>query len=384
MLSLQQNNNRLKLMKRTLLTLSLLAVAALTQVLKAQNQQYMSFQEINQKWKTQEIKLPRNVSSPSVTQLVRAFNEVWRTEPGDMVVLKTDNPKKFKKMNSGIDAVYSVEQSASGNFLWSIGVGDAPWMEARTWIRSNGHRFFALNISAPDASESVMAFYDFNPDNSMLVPDTGIADGLVPETEVGRMSMKLNEESDEVIVNEHIPGWNSVLGTVYTWDGMNLKRGGTTFTGYTDMIAQYKEDAGELPNDFTKFALVDIDSDGIPELWLRTEDEDGAFFCMGGDAPQLIATENWKIKGNICQHGVLVAGSAGTGAFYAHYVLLENSRVVDNIHYNATLDINTDEMRVEYSRGDKEISVEEGEKVTAKLGEAREVEPVWHQLNIEY
>ena len=108
------------------------------------------------------------------------------------------------------------------------------------------------------------------------------------------------------------------------------------------------------------------------------------FFCMGGDAPQLIATENWKIKGNICQHGVLVAGSAGTGAFYAHYVLLENSRVVDNIHYNATLDINTDEMRVEYSRGDKDISVEEGEKVTAKLGEAREVEPVWHQLNIEY
>ena len=138
-----------------------------------------------------------------------------------------------------------------------------------------------------------------------------------------------------------------------------------------------------MPNDFTKFALVDIDSDGIPELWLRTEDEDGAFFCMGGDAPQLIATENWKIKGNICQHGVLVAGSAGTGAFYAHYVLLENSRVVDNIHYNATLDINTDDMRVEYSRGDKEISIEEGEKVTARLGEAREVEPVWHQLNIE-
>ena len=132
------------------------------------------------------------------------------------------------------------------------------------------------------------------------------------------------------------------------------------------------------------FEKSKLDSDGIPELWLRTEDEDGAFFCMGGDAPQLIATENWKIKGNICQHGVLVAGSAGTGAFYAHYVLLENSRVVDNIHYNATLDINTDEMRVEYSRGDKEISVEEGEKVTARLGEAREVEPVWHQLNIEY
>ena len=31
-----------------------------------------------------------------------------------------------------------------------------------------------------------------------------------------------------------------------------------------------------------------------------------------------------------------------------------------------------------------DFSVEEGEKVTAKLGEAREVEPVWHQLNIEY
>ncbi len=369
-------------MKRTIITLSFLAIAAFTQVALAQKKvQYATFEQINQKWKTQEISLPKNVSSPSVTQLVRAFNEVWRTEPGDMVVLKTDNPKKFKKLNSGIDAVSYVNQNASGNFLESIGVGEAPWMEARTWIRSNGHRFFAVNLGMPDSQETVMAFYDFNPDNSTLVPDTGIADGLVPETEVGRMSMKLPEEGDEVIVNEHIPGWNSVLGTVYTWDGMHLKRGGTTFTGFTDMIAQYKEDVGEMPNDFTKFALVDIDDDGTPELWLRTEDNyDGAYFCMGNGTPQLITSENWKIKGSICEHGVLVAGSAGTGSFYAHYVLLENSRVVDSIYYNSEYNIATEDMKVTYSRGDNPISIEEGEKATAKLGKAKDVEPLWHSL----
>lgn len=373
-------------MKRITVTLTLFVATVCFQVLYAQKTpQYMSFSDINAKWKTQEITLPKNVSSPSVTQLVRAFNGVWRTEPGDMVVLKNDNPKKFNKMNSGIDAVYSVNSNQAGNYLSSIGVGDAPWMEARTWIRSNGHRFFALNISAPDASESVIVFYDFNPDNSKLVPDVELAESIVPETEVGRMSMKLPEEGDEVIINEHIPGWNSVLGTVYTWDGMNLKRGGTSFTGFTDMIDQYKEDVGEMPNDFTKFALVDIDMDGTPELWLRTDDDnDGAFFCMGSGNPKLITTENWKIKGNICEHGVLVAGSAGTGAFYAQYVLLQNSDVADRIYYNASYNMRTEDMDVEYTRAnDVKMTIQEGEKATAKLGNVREVEPVWHSLYFE-
>lgn len=370
-------------MKRIAVTLTLFVATVCLQVLYAQsNPQYMSFSDINAKWKTQEIALPKNVSAPTVTQLVRAFNEVWRTEPGDMALLKNDNPKKFNKMNSGIDAVSYVNISKSGNFLESIGVGEAPWMEARTWIRSNGHRFFAVNISAPDAAESVMAFYDFSPDNSKLVPEVEFAESIVPETEVGYMSMKLSEEGDEVIVNEHIGGWNNVLGTTYTWDGMNLVRGGTAFSGYSDMIDLYKEDVGEMPFDFTKFALIDIDMDGIPELWLRNEDDtDGAFYCMGAGNPKLITTENWKIKGNITNHGVIVAGSAGTGAFYANYVLLQNSDVVDRIYYNASFNMETEGLDVEYSReGDKPLTIEEGEKATAKLGDVREVNPIWHKL----
>ena len=370
-------------MKRITVTLTLFVATVCFQVLYAQNTpQYMSFSDINAKWKTQEIALPKNVSAPSVTQLVRAFNEVWRTEPGDMVVLKNDNPKKFKKMNSGIDAVFAVDANAAGNYLTSIGVGDAPWMEARTWIRSNGHRFFALNISEPGNTESVMAFYDFNPDNSRLVPETELAESIKPETEVGYLSMKLYEESDEVIINEHIGGWNTVLGTTYTWDGMNLVRGGTAFTGYADMIDLYKEDVGEMYFDFTKFALVDIDMDGIPELWLHNEDDtEGAFYCMGAGNPKLITTENWKIKGNITNHGVIVAGSAGTGSFYAQYVLLQNSDIADRIYYNASFNMETEDLDVVYSReNETPLTIEEGEKATAKLGDVREVNPIWHKL----
>lgn len=370
-------------MKRIAVTLTLFVATVCFQVLYAQNKpQYMSFSDINAKWKTQEIALPKNVSAPTVTQLVRAFNEVWRTEPGDMAILKSDNPKKFNKMNSGIDAVSYVNINKSGDFLESIGVGEAPWMEARTWIRSNGHRFFAINISEPGATESVMAFYDFNPDNSRLVPEEAIAENMKPETELGYLSMKLYEESDEVIVNEHIPGWNTVLGTTYTWDGMNLVRGGTAFAGFSDMIEQYKEDVGEMPNDFTKFALIDIDGDGIPELWLRDEqDLIGAFYCMGSGTAKLFMTEDWKLKGNITDNGVMVAGSAGTGAYYARYVLLKNSTVADDVNYMASFNLETEKMIPEYYRGDQQISIEEGEKATAKLGDVREVTPLWHSLS---
>lgn len=372
-------------MKRYFITLSLIALTSLTCMVLAQNpSQYPSLTDISNNWKNKELSLPKNVSTPSVTQLVRAFNDAWRTEPGDMVALKSDNPNKYKKLNSGVDAVFVVEQSPSGNYLQSVGVGEAPWMEARTWIRSNGHRFFAVNISNCDGTESVMAFYDFNPDNGMLVPDEALAAKLVPQTAEGTLMMKLPEEGDEVVVNEHIPGWQNVLGSYYTWDGMNLVRGGSVFTGFTDIMSQYREEVGSVVADFTKFALIDIDGDGTPELWLRTEDDnEGAFFCMGGGKPKLITTETWKIKGNICEHGVLVAGSAGTGAFYANYVLLENSRVVDNIYYNAEYNIFTEDMDVSYSRGETPISIAEGEAATARLGKAREVEPVWYRLSVE-
>ncbi|MDD7319006.1 MAG: hypothetical protein SOZ80_08455 [Prevotella sp.] len=370
-------------MKRVVVMLSLMAMAMFAQSAFAQNgSDIMSLKEINEKWKNQEIALPRNVTSPTVTDLVRAFNGVWQTLPGEMVVLNNDTPKKFDKVNRDTGYDYTVEKRRSGMFLQTYGSPETPWLEARMWIRSNGHYFFALNICGGEGSPSVMAFYDFDPNRSTLVPETRLLEHMLPISEGGCQSMKLPEEGGEVIINEHVKGWAPVLCSMFSWDGMNLVPEGNTLTEFGSMLSQYKEEEGGEIGDLTKFALIDIDGDGIMELWLRSGDEqaEGVLFAMGDGMPKLITSEDWKIKAAFARHGVIVSGSAGTGVFHAKYVLLRNSSITDAITYTSSYNITTEKLNVEYYRGANKISIKEGESVSKQVGDVREITPVWRKL----
>ena len=77
-----------------------------------------------------------------------------------------------------------------------------------------------------------------------------------------------------------------------------------------------------------EYGLVDFDGDGIKELWVREViAENGAFFCRGGDKLEIIATTWFKsfvtVNGNV----VCASGSAGTGAFFTSYFVIENSSI---------------------------------------------------------
>ncbi len=74
------------------------------------------------------------------------------------------------------------------------------------------------------------------------------------------------------------------------------------------------------------YAYIDIDSDGIEELYIRDEAADcGWLLCCGADSIQFIASENYKLHFSKLGNIVMLSGSAGTGCFYTKYFQIENS-----------------------------------------------------------
>ena len=129
-----------------------------------------------------------------------------------------------------------------------------------------------------------------------------------------------------------------------------------------EMIQTYRAEAmSDIVKDPTKYALIDIDRDGTPEIWLRNDnDEDGAIFTIGGNEIALIGAEDYKFRLSVSKGAVMTSGSAGTGAFYSAITLIEGSKMVKQIVRLDEYNMETEEMVPTYSIGDKEISEVEG------------------------
>ena len=137
-----------------------------------------------------------------------------------------------------------------------------------------------------------------------------------------------------------------------------------------------EEDLDDEHLTLTKYAFIDIDEDGIDEVWVRTEeDEDGAIFCFDDEGePVLIITEAEGKRPSIAKGWVGIGYPAGGPSYYNHYVILKNSRIVCEF---TDLQVYEDH---EYYLGDKEISAAEAKKIKKNIkGEGSLLTPEWHQ-----
>lgn len=74
------------------------------------------------------------------------------------------------------------------------------------------------------------------------------------------------------------------------------------------------------------YIYIDIDKDGVDELYIRDEASDsGWLFCCGADSIQFVASENYKLHFSQLGNIIMLSGSAGTGTFYSAYYEIENS-----------------------------------------------------------
>lgn len=144
---------------------------------------------------------------------------------------------------------------------------------------------------------------------------------------------------------------------------------------FQDMYEE--DDLDDIHEELTKYAFIDIDGDGVNEVWLRSEnDEDGAIFCFDDKGePVLIITETEGKRPSIAKGWVGIGYPAGGPTYFNQYVILKNSRIL----YNFT-DLQIEESH-EYYCGDKEITKAEAKKIKAHIkGEGNlPTDLEWHQ-----
>ena len=153
------------------------------------------------------------------------------------------------------------------------------------------------------------------------------------------------------------------------------------FAAMQEMYEESDEDHGWKP--LCKWQYVDLDGDGIQEIWMcDAAGEYGAFFAFSDDYLALIGIETDRFpaytreprdgKGYFCK-----SGSAGGPSYYTEIVTLQGSRVVERFNQ---LQVYED---VEASLNGKDLGADEAEAYMKALPEGKELEPgEWNLLDL--
>jgi hypothetical protein len=137
-----------------------------------------------------------------------------------------------------------------------------------------------------------------------------------------------------------------------------------------------EDDLDDIHYPLTKYAFIDIDEDGIKEVWVRTEnDEDGAIFGFDEEGfPQLIITESEGKRPSIGKGWVGIGYPAGGPSYFNHYVIVTNSTKETQL-----TDFQVYENH-EYYQGDTEITEAEAKELMKRIkGEGLALNPEWHK-----
>ena len=138
-----------------------------------------------------------------------------------------------------------------------------------------------------------------------------------------------------------------------------------------------EEDLDDIHYPLTKYAFIDIDEDGVNEVWVRTEnDEDGAIFGFDEEGePQLIITESEGKRPSIGKGWVGIGYPAGGPSYFNHYVTVRNST-----KWQSLSDFQVED-RHEYYCGDREINEAEAKEIKKNIkGEGKVLKPKWIKM----
>lgn len=153
------------------------------------------------------------------------------------------------------------------------------------------------------------------------------------------------------------------------------------FAAMQELYEESDEDHGWKP--LCKWQYVDLDGDGIQEVWMRDADEtSGAFFAVDDDYLALIGVENERFrpytreardgKGYFCK-----SGAAGGPSYYTEVITLQGSRITDRFHQMQVYE------DIEGSLNGKELDDAACRAYTASLPEGKELETgPWNLLDL--
>ena len=362
-------------MKRHLVILCSLCLAMFA--CKESEKPIMTIDQVNESWQNTVIK---GVKNADVMDMVTAFHKQWPTQSVTMFLKDIQLPEEQRQYLSN----YFQED---GYLFFAEGSDDpdAESMEARVWQRTNGHQLLGISFFQRSSQvKSFMAFIDYDPSAQTLTPDANAFKPYVPSfanTEVGYV---LSPEDDNLVANEYFFHWWSVLRHVYSWDGMNFTGPETEFYDVTEIMDEFdREYMTYEMGDFSKYALIDIDEDGEPELWLSTEDEEyQAVLSIVEGNVTIIAGKDFKRQLIFYKSVVGDAGGCGTGCYYTHYTKLKNSAPEYQFSDLTSYVFETDGVEDEYEKDGELLTQEEADAILESFGEPYDPQVEWRPLRL--
>ena len=178
------------------------------------------------------------------------------------------------------------------------------------------------------------------------------------------------EEKDSVNVAVETPDVETASGDEAEAKPIDVEK---YWDSFQEMYEE--EDLDDIHYPLTKYAFIDIDEDGVNEVWVRTEnDEDGAIFGFDEEGfPRLIITESEGKRPSIGKGWVGIGYPAGGPSYFNHYVFVKNSTIETEL---TDFQVYEDH---EYYCGDTEINEAEAKKMKECIkGEGKTLNPEWH------
>lgn len=139
------------------------------------------------------------------------------------------------------------------------------------------------------------------------------------------------------------------------------------------------------PIRFEAYALIDIDGDGLSEVWVRGDEGQDwqGVFSIEGDSVVLLADADATSELMFYPNAVGYSGYISPGRVDEAFSVLKNSRIVASCEKHVEFNIFSEEMEITYESyhvNDKATDEDGYNAFVIQLGDTVPIAPVWHSV----
>ena len=135
---------------------------------------------------------------------------------------------------------------------------------------------------------------------------------------------------------------------------------------------------------FDAYGLIDVDLDGIPEVFVQNKEHFyNVLFSIADGQPSPLANSFGATDIYFFEHGVGAQGGCGTGCMMSDLTLIKNSKAVVNFRTIDEYGMDGELASSTKTKDGKEITAEEYDKLHAQLGTQLDLAAIMHEIEEE-